>query len=189
MLDYNEVKPKKIILMDGELYKVLSSHVFRMQMRKPVNQTKLKHLITGKVVEKSFHQSERIEEADLSSKQIKYLYNNRGQYWFCEEKDPSKRFELSEDILGDGIKYLRANTLVDAVVFDENIIGVTLPIKVDITVKEAPPGIKGDSAQGASKQVVLETGASVTTPLFINEGDVIRINTETGEYVERVDKK
>ncbi|MCI0542209.1 elongation factor P [bacterium] len=189
MLDYSEIKPKKIILLDGEPYVVLDSHVFRMQQRKPVNQTKLRHLITGKVTERSFHQSESVHEADISTRKVKFLYNHRGEFMFCEEKDPSKRFPLSEDLLGNGAKFLKSNTLVDAVEFDEKIIGINLPIKMELKVTEAPPGIKGDTAQGGTKQVVLETGATLNAPLFINEGDVIRINTESGEYVERVDKK
>ena len=191
MLSYNEIKPKKIILLDGEPFVVLASHVFRMQQRKPVNQTKLRHLITGKVTEQSFHQSERVEEAEVSSRQIKYLYGNpqKGEFWFCEENDPSKRFALSGDILGGGERFLKQNTLVEAVIFDEKIIAINLPIKMDLRVAEAPPGIKGDTAQGGQKQIVLETGTTINAPLFINEGDIIRINTETGEYVERVDKK
>ncbi len=189
MLDYSEIKQKKIILLDGEPYEVLSSHVFRMQQRKPVNQTKLRHLITGKVTERSFHQSESVHEADITMRKVKFLYNHRGEFMFCEEKDPSKRFPLPEELLGNGAKFLKPNILVDAVEFDEKIIGINLPIKMELKVTEAPPGIKGDTAQGGTKQVVLETGVTINAPLFINEGDVIRINTETGEYVERVDKK
>ncbi len=175
--------------MDGAPYEVLSSHVFRMQMRKPVNQTKLKNIITGKVTERSFHQSEVMPEADIESENIKYLYHNRGEFWFCDEKDASKRFKLSEEIFGDGAKYIKPNTLVEAMVFDEKVIGVKLPIKVELKVTEAAPAVKGDTAQGASKQVTMETGLVLNVPLFINEGDVLKINTETGQYTERVDKK
>lgn len=188
MLEYNEVTPKKCIILDNQPYEVLSSHVFRMQMRKPVNQTKLRNLITGKVTERSFHQSETLEEADIESKNIKYLYKNRGESWFCEEKDPSKRFTLSDAIFADGAKYVKPNSLVEAMVFDEKIIGVKLPIKVDLKVTEAQPAVKGDTAQGANKTVVMETGFTLNVPLFINEGDILRINTETGEYAERVGK-
>ncbi|MCX6735567.1 MAG: elongation factor P [Candidatus Parcubacteria bacterium] len=189
MLEYSEITPKKCIIMDGAPYEVLSSHVFRMQMRKPVNQTKLKNIITGKVTERSFHQSEKAEEADIETKNIKYLYENRGEYWFCEEKDPSKRFKLNSEIYGNGAKYVKPNTLVEAMVFEDEIIGIKLPIKVELKVTEAAPAVKGDTAQGASKTVTMETGLTLNVPLFINEGDVLRINTDTGEYAERVDKK
>ncbi len=188
VLEYNDITPKKFIELDGQPYEVLSSHVFRKQMRKPVNQTKLKNLISGKVMERSFHATEQANEADLSTKEIKYLYENRGHYWFCEANDPSNRFELSGDQVGPQGKFIKSNNVVEAFLFNEEIIGLRLPIKVELMVKEAPPSVRGDTRQGGSKQVVLETGASINVPLFINEGDVIKINTETEEYVERAEK-
>ncbi len=192
MLKYNEITQRKYIVLDGAPYEVISSHVFRKQANKPVNQTKLKSLINGKVTEKSFHTSEKVAEADISTRKIKYLYNNRGEYWFCEEDDPKARFTIQESVLGDNIKFIKENSLVDALIFyaedEENIIGIKTPIKVELTVKEAPPNIKGNTAQGGNKQVVLETGASITVPMFINEGDTIRVNTDSGEYAERVSK-
>lgn len=189
MLEYNEITVRKYIIFENEPYEVLSSHVFRKQQRKPVNATKLRGMINGRIVEYSFHQNEKVEEADISKKDIKYLYNNRGEYWFSEENDPSKRFKLEPDMLGDQVKFLKPNSLVEAMVFDEQIVGISLPIKVELKVTEAAPGIKGDTAKGGMKQVTLETGAVVNAPLFINEGDILRINTETGEYVDRVDSR
>ncbi len=185
MLEYNEIRERKCILLDGEPYEVLSSHVFRKQQRKPVNATKLKHLITGSVKEHSFHVSDKAEEAELEKKPIKYLFTNKGQFWFCEASDPSKRFEIAESTLGAGAKFLKPNTLVDALIFDEKIFGVQLPIKQTFVVKEAPPGIKGDSSRAGMKQITLETGAVINAPLFVETGDKIVVNTETGDYVER----
>ncbi len=189
MLEYNEILPKKVILLDGEPYEVLDAHVFRKQQRKPVNQTKLRHLITGKVTEQAFHVSEKVEEADLSTTQVKYLYTNKGENWFCAENNPAERFKLSDDTLGTGRQFMKPNMIVEALVFDENIIGIKLPIKMDLVVKDAPPAVKGNTAQGGSKQITLETGATLNAPMFINEGDVVRINTIDGLYVERVDKR
>ncbi|MDE1925239.1 MAG: elongation factor P [Patescibacteria group bacterium] len=189
MLEYNEILPKKVILLDGEPYEVLDAHVFRKQMRKPVNQTKLRHLITGKVTEQAFHQAEKAEEADLSLKPVKYLYNNRGEWWFSSVRNPADRFKLAQDIIGPAGHYLKPDTEVEALVFDEKIIAVRVPIKVELLVKEAPPAVKGNTVQGGTKQVVLETGATIQTPMFVNEGDIVRVNTELGTYVERVDKK
>lgn len=189
MLEYGEIVPGKYIVLDGAPYEVLSSHVFRKQMRKPVNQTKLKNLVTGKVVEYSFHQSETAEEADLSVSSLTYLYENRGAYWFCEEGNPRNRFPLSAEAVGPRGKFLKPNGSVESLVFKGKIIGLKIPIKIDLAVREAPPGLKGDTRQGGTKQVTLETGAVVSAPLFIKEGDVVRVNTETGEYVERVEKK
>lgn len=186
MLEYNEILTRRHIILDGEPYEVLDAHIFRMQQRKPQNKTKLRNMITGSVKEMTFHQSEKVEEADIEEKPVKYLYNNRGEWWFCEESDPSKRFKLEETILGDGRIFLKPNTVIDALLFDEKVIGVELPIKVDLKVTEAHPAVKGDTAKGGNKQVVLETGATLNVPMFVNEGDVIRVNTTTGEYVERV---
>jgi len=193
MLEYNEITPRTYIVLDEEPFEVVASHVFRKQQRKPVNQTKLKSLISGKVVERSFGQAEKAQEADIDTRTIKYLYHNRGEFWFCEENDPGKRFMLAEDVVGTSLKFVKENSLVEALVFHtddaERMIGIKPPVKVELKVVEAPPAIKGNTAQGGTKQVVLETGASVTTPLFINEGDIIRVNTDTGEYTERVGKK
>jgi elongation factor P len=189
MLEYNEILPKRVILLDGEPYEVLDAHVFRKQQRKPVNQTKLRHLITGKVTEQAFHVSEKVEEADLSTKSVKYLYTNKGEWWFCAENNPGDRFQLSVETIGPAGQFMKPNMLVEALVFDEKIIGVKVPIKMELKVVEAPPAVKGNTAQGGSKQITLETGATLNAPLFINEGDIIRINTTTGEYVERVDKR
>ncbi len=186
MLEYNEIRPRKYIVFDGGPYEVIDSHVFRKQQRKPVNATKLKNLITGKIVEHSFHVSDKAQEAELISRKAKFLYENRGEYWFCEEKDPSKRFTLSAEQVGNTINYVKQNSLVDLLSFEEILLGLTVPIKVELKVTEAAPAVKGNTIQGGLKQVVVETGATVNVPMFVNEGDVIRVNTESGDYVERV---
>ncbi|MEK7109204.1 MAG: hypothetical protein AAB919_02100 [Patescibacteria group bacterium] len=196
MLEYNEILKGKVILVGDEPYEVLDAHVFRKQQRKPVNQTKLRHLVTGKVTEMAFHVSEKASEADLSTKSVKYLYTKQGlpagrqgERWFCDEKNPADRFMLSESTIGTGAQFMKPDMLVEALVFDEKIIGIKIPIKMELKVTDAPPAVRGNTAQGGSKVVTLETGATVTAPLFINEGDLVRVNTELGEYVERVDKK
>ena len=189
MLEYNEITLRKVILIDGEPYEVLDSHVFRKQQRKPVNQTKLRHIITGKVTEQAFHVSEKVPEAELSTRTVKFLYKNKGEFWFCDPQNPADRFKLDESMLGEPMRFVKPNDLIDGLVFDERIIGVKVPIKVDLKVTEAAPAVKGNTVQGGTKQITLETGATMNVPMFINEGDVLRINTETGEYTERVEKK
>jgi elongation factor P len=189
MLEYNEVVERKYIVMDGAPYEVLSAHVFRKQQRKPVNATKLKNLFTGKVAEHSFHVSEKVEEAELEVKEVKFLYKTpKGEFFFCDPNNPSNRFNITEDMIGPGHKFLKPNSLVKQRIWNEKTIGFELPISVELKVVEAPPNIKGDSSTSGGKIVVLETGATITTPLFVNAGDVIRINTDTGEYRERVGK-
>lgn len=188
MLEYNEVVERKYIIMDGAPYEVLSSHVFRKQQRKPVNATKLKNMVTGKVTEYSFHQSEKVEEAEIESREAKYLYNNRGEFWFCLPNDPSKRFGIKAEQVGNQGKFLKPNTTITQLMFGEQTIGFKFPVSMELKVTEAPPNVKGDSATSGGKVVTLETGATITAPLFVNVGDIIRINTETGEYRERVGK-
>ncbi len=186
LLEYNEITEKKYIVLDGAPYEVISSHVFRKQQRKPVNATKLKNLISGKVTEYSFHQSEKIEEAEIDEREVKYLYNNRGEWWFSEVDDPSKRFKVTEEQVGPQGRFLKANAVVTQLIFDEKPMGFKIPISVELKVTEAPPNVKGDTATGGNKVVTLENGTTIHVPLFVNEGDTIRINTETGEYRERV---
>lgn len=188
VLAYNEISLKKVILWNDEPHLVLASHVFRKQQRKPVNITKLKSLISGRVVEQTFHQNETATEADIETRPIEFIYENRGEYTFCTPGKPGERFSLSHDVVGDEVRFLKPKSVIDAVVFDDQIIGVKMPIKVELKVAEAAPAVKGNTSSGALKDVKLETGAVVYVPLFINEGDVIRINTETGEYAERVEK-
>src|SRR5665213_3446412 len=182
ILSYNEIVQKKVIVYNNEPYEVLSSHVFRMQQRKPVNQTKLRHLVSGKVTEISFHQNESVPEADIATMEAAYLYTNRGESWFTEKGNPKHRFSVPEDVVHDKVQWLVANAPVEIMLYNDKPVTVSIPIKVDLKVTDAPPAVKGDTATGGNKQVTLESGATVLTPLFINEGDVLRINTDTGEY-------
>jgi elongation factor P len=186
LLEYSEITEKKYIVLDGAPYEVISSHVFRKQQRKPVNATKLKNLMTGKVTEYSFHQSEKIEEAEIDSREVKYLYNNRGEWWFADPTDPSKRFKFTEEQVGPQGRFLKPNTVITQLLFKETPMGFQFPIVAELKVTSAPPSIKGDTMTGGQKVVTLETGATINVPLFVNEGDTIKINTENGEYRERV---
>ncbi len=188
ILSYNEILPKTVIDYNGEPYEVLSSHIFRMQMRKPVNQTKLRNLVSGKVLEISFHQNETIREADIGTMQANYLYTNKGQSWFAEVGNPKNRFFFPDEAVHDKVQWLVQNAVVEIMTHEDKPMTVAIPVKIDLKVVEAPPAVRGDTAQGGSKQVTLESGATVNAPLFINEGDVVRINTDSGDYVERVSK-
>jgi elongation factor P len=193
MLAYNEVVPRKFIIHNDEPYEVMTSHVFRKQQRKPVNATKLKNLLTGRVVEHSFAVSDKVDEADMKKSPVKFIYEQKGEFWFHPEGKPADRFVMKPEAMGDQAKWLKAGETYDSIVFtneddEERIIGIAFPIKLDLKVTEAAPAVKGNTAQGASKSVVLETGATVNVPLFINEGDIVRINTETGDYTDRVEK-
>ncbi len=187
-LGVNQLKGKTYFIYEGQPYVVMETHHLKMQQRRPTVQVKMRNLINGKILERNFAQSDVFEEADVERQQVKYLYNHRDKYWFSYQNEPSKCFELEQDIIGDSTKFLKANTVMDVLMFEGKIITIELPIKMDFKVIEAPPAIRGDTAQGGVKQVTLETGATINVPLFINQDDVVRINTETGEYVERAEK-
>lgn len=188
-LDYTELKKGLIVVLNGEPYEILEAGFLRMQQRKAVMQTKLKSLISGKVVDKNFQPSDEIEEAEIERIDAVFIYQNRGEYWFHKKDSPKERFSLKEDVLGNSVLFLKPNTEIQALLFNGKVIQVKLPVKMEFEVIEAPPSIKGNTAQGGSKQVIIETGAKISVPLFVESGDIIRVNTETGEYVERVDKK
>jgi elongation factor P len=188
MLSYTELKKGALFVLDGDPYEVIESGFLRMQQRKAVVQTKIRNLVTGKILDRNWQASDYFEEAEIEKKDVLFLYGHRGEYWFSEPGNPKNRYSLKEELIGGGVKFLKPNTTVQTVWFNGKIIKVTLPVKMEFKVTEAPPAIKGNTAQGGSKQVTIEGGATVTAPLFINEGDIIKINTETGEYVERVNK-
>ena len=190
-LQYNEIREKKIIIHADEPCEVVESHVARTQQRKPQNQVKLRSLISGKVFPATFHVSDSADEADIEKREVTFLYHNKGEYWFCDPTDKSKRFKLDEALLGDTVKFLKENSNVTALVWtneddEEKIIKLSMPIKMEFKVKEAPPAVRGDTSKGGIKVIILENGAKLNAPMFVNEGDTIRVNTETGEYVERV---
>ena len=190
-LQYNEIREKKIIIYADEPCEVVESHVARTQQRKPQNQVKLRSLISGKVFPATFHVSESANEADIVKRDITFLYHNRDEYWFCDPNDKSKRFKLDENLIGGAGKFFKQNGNAIALVWengdeDGKIIKVTLPIKMNFKVREAPPAVRGDTSKGGNKVITLENGTTLNAPMFINEGDVVSINTETGEYVERI---
>ena len=188
VLSYSEITQKKVIIFNDEPYLVLSCHIFRKQQRKPVNITKLKGLKSGRVLEQTFHVSETAEEADLENRQVTFIYRKPGEYWFHNTGKPAERFALKEEFIGDQGKYLKDRTEVQALVFNDEIIGIKFPIKVDLKVTEAMPAVKGNTSSSALKEVTLETGVKTMVPMFINEGDIISINTESGDYSERMEK-
>ena len=188
-LDYSEIRENKIIIHESEPCVVLEAHVARTQQRKPQNQTKLKSLLSGRTFTVTFHAADQAHEAELEKREVKFLYHNRGEYWFCDPANPKDRFMLDVALIGDTSRFLNENELVTALVWDndgeEKIINVKLPIKMTFTVKEAPPSIKGDTRTGGNKVITLHNGATVNAPLFVEVGDKVVVNTESGEYVER----
>ena len=187
-LQYNEITAKKTVVLDGDPYVVLSSAISKKDRQKASNNVKMKNLRTSGVIDRTFHQADVLEEADIEKRDVKYLYNNRGEYWFCEPDNPSQRFSFSEDVITGDAKFLKENSLVTALIFNDEIMSIMVPIKVELKVTEASDAVKGNTSSGATKEVTLETGALLQVPQFINQGDTISVNTETGTYSERIEK-
>jgi len=188
MLSYTDLKKGVLFIYNGEPHEVLEANFSRMQQRKAVVQTKIRNVASGKTYDISFQPSDQFEKAEVEKRPLIFLYQHRGEFTFRDPKDAKSRFLLLEEVVSDSKKWLKPNTQLTALFFQDKLLGLTLPIKIDFKVTEAPPGVQGDRAQSGTKSVTIETGAVIQAPLFINTGDIIRINTQTGEYVERVEK-
>lgn len=201
MLSINDLKPGSLITIEGVPYQILEVAHQHIGRGSSSVQTKIKHLKTGQVLSRNFKPADMFEESDVEKKPLKFLYHHRGEFVFVELEPPAKqsearpeksgrqnRFPVTKEIIGSAEKWLKPNVELTGVFFNGELMTMILPIKMDFEVSEAPPGIQGDRSSSGTKAVTIETGAIVQAPLFINTGDVIRINTEKEEYVERVKK-
>jgi len=199
-ISYSELQKGTRIIINKQPYEIIEASSMFKGRGHSVLQTKLKNLITGEIISQTFHPSDFFEEAEISKIKAKFIYSHRGKFVFAKENKPSERFELTEAQIGSAAKFLKPGQIVEGIIFKDSpshqksgsegkIINISLPIKIQLKVKEAPPGVRGDRAQGGNKTVILETGAELNAPLFIQEGDIIEINTEKEEYVRRIEKK
>ena len=187
MLTYPELKKGIKIILDNQPYEIIEASFLFKGRGHSVLQAKIKNLITGNVISKTFHPSDIFEEAEISKIEVKFLYAHRDRYVFSEKENPTKRFDLTAEQIGEPGKFLKPDQIVEGIIFRNKVINISLPIKINLKVIEAPPGIKGGRAEPGTKTVTLETGAKINVPLFIEQGDIIEINTGTGEYVRRVE--
>jgi elongation factor P len=185
MFSLNEIKIGRLIQVSGEPYVVIRADHHKMGRGGAVLKTKLRNLINGSILEKTFQGNDKAEEAEMEKKKVNFLYKDETEAYFMDN-DTYEQFSLSVDQLGDKMKFLKDGTEVNIMYFNNQPVALDLPVKMEIKVVSAPPGVKGNSAGNVTKVVELETGAEISVPMFVNEGDVIRVNTDTGEYVERV---
>jgi len=150
-----------------------------------VMRTKLKNIHTGAIIERTFKSGEKFKELTIEKKKKQYLYHDAGTYYFMD-LETYEQFPLEEKILGESKKFLKENSEIEVLYLEGKVIGIQLPLTVDLRVVSTVPGIRGDTVSNVTKPATLETGMVVQVPLFIEEGDLVRINTETGEYLERV---
>jgi len=184
MLDISKIKLGKIIQVDNQPYLVIKSDHHKMGRGGAVLKTKLRNLIDSRILDKTFQGNEKAEEAETERKKANYLYEDGGKAYFMDNES-YEQFELSLDHLGEKKNFLKEGVDVDVFYFEGKPVTVDLPVKMEFEVVSAPPGVKGNSAGNVTKQVEIETGTSINAPMFIEKGDKIRVNTETGEYVER----
>jgi elongation factor P len=185
MATTSEFRPGLTIRMDGELWTVVEfQHVNPGNWRAFVR-AKLKSLRTGKVVETRFRAGEAIDPVRIETKEFQYLYHDGSGYVFMDN-ETFDQMSLDEKVVGEGAHFLKETETVEIAFNGTEIVTVEIPITVALKVVETPPGVRGDTATGAQKPAKVETGAMVNVPLFINEGDMIKVDTRTGDYIERV---
>ena len=183
-ITFREIKSGSIILLDDEPYKVLDRSFRAKQQNKAMATMNVKNLITGKVLEKNYPSSATVEEIELEESRAQFLYRENDEYYFMDQ-ETYDQFPLSELQLGDSVNYLKEEIIIKIKKFNDKPIDIILPAEVELKVVEAPPGIKGNTAQGGSKIVTLETGIKVSVPLFVNEEDIVIIKTKTGKFDKR----
>ena len=185
MISSNDFKTGVSIEIDGDAYIVVEFQHVKPGKGAAFVRAKLRNLRTGAVVERTFNAGEKMPKAHLDRRNMQYLYHD-GTYYVFMDNESYEQSLLTEEQMADSKNYLIENMNISVLFFKGDIIGVDLPAQVELEVIETEPGIKGDTASGGNKPATLQTGAVVRVPFFINVGDVIRVNTKTGEYIERV---
>jgi len=171
--------------MDGELYRVVEYHHSFLGRGSANVRVKMRNLRTGAMIDRTFAPDERINDIRLELREVQYLYNDGTMYYFMDT-ETYEQPALPAEILGDAVSYLTENMTLEISTYEGEPIDIVLPVTVDLKVIEAPPGFAGDTATGATKQITLETGLKVMAPLFVEEGDIVRVDTRTGQYLSRV---
>lgn len=184
MISTNEFKTNLTVTIDGDAWQVVEFQHVKPGKGAAFVRAKMRNLCTGSVVERTFNAGERLPEARIDRRAMQYLYKDGDKYVFMDTEN-YEQMELSNEQIGNGVNFLKENMEVKVAIFEERILGVDLPNTVELTVVKTDPGIRGDTATGGSKPATMDTGYVVKVPLFINEGDVLQIDTRSGEYIAR----
>jgi elongation factor P len=185
MIDAGELKKGITILLDGQLYQVLDYQHIKMGRGSAQIRIKLRDVKAGHIIEKSFQASEKFAKAFLERRPVQFLYNDSNIYHFMDT-DNYEQFTVDKSLLGDTLNYLKENMNLEILTHKGAAIGVELPIAVELKIAETGPGFKGNTASAGGKPAKLETGITIQVPFFLNAGDVIKVDTRTGQYLERV---
>jgi elongation factor P len=185
MADTSDFRNGLIIRYKNDLYTIIEFQHVKPGKGGAFVRTTLKNLKSGKVLDNTFRSGESVDVVRVERRKYQYLYRD-GEFLVCMDQDTYEQINVPVDFIGDGIDYLKESEEVEILFDKESIITVDIPIFINLKVVETEPGFKGDTATGANKPAKLETGATINVPLFVNEGDVLKVDTRTGSYVERV---
>lgn len=185
MITAGDFRNGRTFEFEGNVYQVVEFQHVKPGKGAAFVRTKLKNVITGAVVEKTFRPTEKVEEAHIERKNMEYSYNDGDLYYFMDQ-ETFDMLPIGKDQIGDALKFVKENMVCMILSYKGSVFGIEPPTFVELAVTETEPGFAGNTATGATKPATLETGATIQVPLFVNEGDTIRIDTRTGEYMERV---
>ena len=185
MISAGDFRNGLTVLIEGNIYQILEFQHVKPGKGAAFVRTKLKNIISGGVVEKTFRPTEKFDTAHIDRKDMQYLYSDGELYHFMDV-ETYDQIALNEDAIGDSLKFVKENEMVKICSHNGNVFAVEPPLFVELAITETEPGFKGDTAQGATKPATVETGAVVYVPLFVEQGDVLKIDTRTGEYLSRV---
>ena len=185
-INFGDLSRGMVIELEGQPWQIMDYERHKMQQRAPVTRIKMKNLLSGAVLERTFQRYDtQFTVAEIDNRQTQYLYTD-GSYYYFLDQETFDQYDLTREHLGTALGYLKENMMVELVFYKGNPINVNLPTHVELSVVETPPAFRGDTAQGGSKPATLETGLKITVPMFITPGTVVKVDTRTGEYTERV---
>lgn len=185
-INFGDLSRGMVIELDGQPWQIMDYERHKMQQRAPVTRIKMKNLLSGAVVERTFQRYDtQFSIADMSNRPTQYLYTD-GEFYYFMDQESFDQYELTKEVIGSSLNYLTEQLMVEVVFYKGAAISVNLPTHVELKVVETPPSFRGDTAQGGTKPATMETGLRVTVPMFITQGTVIRVDTRTGDYTERV---
>lgn len=180
----NQFKNGLKLIIDGDPFNIVENEVVKPGKGQAFNRVKLKNLKTGRVVERTYKSGESVEAADVMDVTLEFLYSD-GEYWHFMDPKSFEQIQATETAMGDAAQWLKGQEVCEVTLWNGEPLSVTAPNFVELQITQSDPGVKGDTATGGSKPATLETGAVVRVPLFVDEGEVIRVDTRTGEYASR----
>ena len=185
MVSTSEFRNGMVLRIEGELYNMVEYEHYKPGKGAAVVRTRLKSVKTGSTIDRTFRSGDKVDDVRLERRKMQFLYKSDDLYVFMDTKT-YEQFELGRETVGDAVKYLKENEVLDVLIAENSALGVELPIFVELAVAKADPGVKGDTVQGGTKPATITPGAVVQVPLFVNQGERIRVDTRSGEYASRV---